>query len=74
MIRHSGEEFAYVLEGEIEFHTEFYAPVRLKPGESVYFDSGMGHAYLAASDGPCRILSVCTGGSDQVIGQFRKQE
>jgi len=74
LIRHSGEEFAYVLEGEIEFHTEFYAPVRLKPGESVYFDSGMGHAYIAASQGPCRILSVCTGGSDQVIEQFQKQE
>jgi transcriptional regulator with XRE-family HTH domain len=72
LIKHSGEEFAYVLEGEIEFHTEFYAPVRLKAGESVYFDSSMGHAYLAASSGPCRVLSVCTGEGDQVIEQFQR--
>jgi transcriptional regulator with XRE-family HTH domain len=73
LIKHSGEEFAYVLEGEIEFHTEFYAPVRLKTGESVYFDSSMGHAYLAASDGPCRLLSVCTGREEHLIEQFQKQ-
>lgn len=58
-IRHEGEEFAIVVEGEIEFCCEDYAPVRLKLGDSVYFDSGMGHAYLAASDSPCRILAVC---------------
>ncbi len=58
-IRHEGEEFAFVIEGEIEFCCEDYAPVRLKQGDSVYFDSGMGHAYLAASEAPCRILSVC---------------
>lgn len=58
-IRHEGEEFAIVIEGEIEFCCEDYAPVRLKLGDSVYFDSGMGHAYLAASDSPCRILAVC---------------
>ncbi|CAE6729614.1 helix-turn-helix domain-containing protein [Paraburkholderia haematera] len=74
LIRHSGEEFTYILEGEIEFHTEFYAPVRLKQGESVYFDSSMGHAFLAASDGPCRLLSVCTSPEERVIEQLQKQE
>ncbi|WP_062090140.1 helix-turn-helix domain-containing protein [Caballeronia udeis] len=74
LIKHAGEEFTYVLEGEIEFHSEFYAPVRLKPGESVYIDSSMGHAYIAVSDGPCRVLCVCTGEADHVIGQFQKQE
>jgi transcriptional regulator with XRE-family HTH domain len=73
LIKHSGEEFTYILEGEVEFHTEFYAPVRLKTGESVYFDSSMGHAYLAASDGPCRLLSVCTGREEHLIEQFQKQ-
>ena len=58
-IRHPGEEFAYVLEGEIEFHSELYAPVRLKVGDSIYFDSEMGHAYLKASDGPCRLVASC---------------
>jgi transcriptional regulator with XRE-family HTH domain len=67
-IRHPGEEFALVLEGEIEFHTEFYAPVRLKTGDSVYFDSGMGHAYLKASERTCRIVVVCSPrGSDGAL-------
>ena len=66
MIRHAGEEFVYVLEGTIEFHTELYAPVKLKAGDSMYFDSGMAHAYLAASPGPCRILSICSASEGQL--------
>ncbi len=66
MIRHAGEEFVYVLEGAIEFHTELYAPVRLEAGDSMYFDSGMAHAYIAASPGPCRILSICSGTERQL--------
>jgi len=58
-IRHPGEEFAYVIEGEVEFHSELYAPVRLRVGDSIYFDSEMGHAYLKASDGPCRLVAAC---------------
>lgn len=59
LIRHPGEEFAYVLEGEVAFHCELYAPVLLKVGDSIYFDSEMGHAYLKAADGPCRLLATC---------------
>jgi transcriptional regulator with XRE-family HTH domain len=58
--RHAGEEFTYVIEGSVDFHTELYAPTRLNPGESVYFDAGMGHAYVAASPGVCKVISVCT--------------
>jgi transcriptional regulator with XRE-family HTH domain len=58
--RHAGEEFTYVIEGAVEFHTELYAPTRLNAGDSVYFDAGMGHAYVAAAPGTCRVLSVCT--------------
>ena len=67
LVRHSGEEYAYVLEGEIELHTSAYAPVRLKAGDSIYFDSTMGHAYIAAVDGPCRVLGVCSGTESQMI-------
>ena len=67
MIRHPGEEYAFILEGTVEFHTELYAPVLLNKGDSVYFDSGMGHAYLAASAGPCRVLSICSGAESQII-------
>ncbi|HEY3948913.1 XRE family transcriptional regulator [Phenylobacterium sp.] len=77
LIRHPGEEYAYVLSGVIELHTELYAPVRLESGDSIYFDSGMGHAYLAASPGPCRLLTICSGEESQLIaasgGQARSE-
>lgn len=59
-MRHEGEEFLYVVEGELELHTDLYAPLKLSAGESVYFDSRMGHAYIAGGSGPCRALSICT--------------
>ena len=67
LIRHPGEEYAFVLEGEVDLHTSLYAPVRLKTGDSIYFDSGMGHAYIAASDGPCRVLSICSAPERELI-------
>lgn len=67
LIRHPGEEYAFVLEGEVDLHTSLYAPVRLKAGDSMYFDSGMGHAYIAACEGPCRVLSLCTAPERQLI-------
>ena len=65
LFKHSGEEFIYVLSGSIEVHTEFYSPVILQVGESMYIDSNMGHAYLAASDGPNRFICVCTDESSE---------
>lgn len=67
LIRHPGEEYAFVLEGEVELHTSLYAPVRLKAGDSIYFDSGMGHAYIAASEGRCRVLSICSAPERELI-------
>lgn len=60
LVRHSGEEFVYVLEGEIEIHTEHYAPAKLTPGQGVYIDSTMGHGYLSTGSEPARILCVCS--------------
>jgi uncharacterized cupin superfamily protein len=59
-MHHAGEEFLYVLQGELELHTESYAPLILKAGESTYFDSRMGHAYVVRGEGPCRGLVICT--------------
>lgn len=67
LIRHPGEEYAYVLEGEVDLYTSLYATVRLKTGDSIYFDSAMGHAYIAASEGLCRVLSICTAPEKQLI-------
>jgi transcriptional regulator with XRE-family HTH domain len=58
---HDGEEFIYVLSGTLRLCTEFYEPALLKAGDSVYLDSTMGHAYLAArKNAPVRILAVCS--------------
>jgi transcriptional regulator with XRE-family HTH domain len=58
--RHPGEEFIYVLEGTMDLYTEFYGPMRVEAGQSVYIDSSMGHAYIAVGSTPCRILGVMT--------------
>jgi len=60
LIRHPGEEFAIVLEGTVDLYTDLYAPARLETGDSIYFDSGMAHAYIKVGDATCRVLSVCT--------------
>lgn len=66
LVTHAGEEFAFVLEGAVDLYTAMYAPVRLNAGDSIYFDSAMGHAYIAASEGACRVLSICTGAEAQL--------
>jgi transcriptional regulator with XRE-family HTH domain len=48
LVKHAGEEYVFVLKGRIVVTTEFYDPVSLGEGESIYLDSSMGHAYLAA--------------------------
>lgn len=60
LLTHGGEEFIYVLEGNIELHTEFYAPARLGKGDCSYFDSTMGHAITNPTDKPARILWICS--------------
>jgi len=65
LLHHPGEEYAYVLEGVVDLHTDLYAPVRLGTGDSIYFDSGMGHAYIAVSDAVCKVLSVCVADQER---------
>jgi transcriptional regulator with XRE-family HTH domain len=68
LLRHAGEEYVYVLEGAIEVHTEFYDPVMLGKGESIYIDSTMGHAYLAAADcSEALAVAVCASGEDGLL-------
>ena len=65
--RHHGEEFVFVVSGELELHSEGYAPLRLHPGDSVYFDSGMPHAYVAVGKDRCKILSICTAPYENAV-------
>ena len=48
--RHHGEEFIYVLSGELEIRTELYEPLTLKAGDSLMFDASMGHHYVSVSE------------------------
>ncbi|PSW20364.1 XRE family transcriptional regulator [Photobacterium sanctipauli] len=57
-IRHDGEEFLLVLEGEITFFSEFYEPVNLSEGDSVYYDATMGHMLVSVSEQDAHILWV----------------
>lgn len=67
LVHHPGEEFIYVLRGSIVVNTEFYDPVLLTVGQSIYIDSNMGHAYLAA-DGcdEAEVLGVMASGGDDL--------
>ena len=68
LVHHSGEEFIYVLAGQMVVHTEFYDPVVLEVGESIYIDSKMGHAYLAGPDCDEAIaLATCSSSDEDLV-------
>ncbi|GKY87737.1 helix-turn-helix domain-containing protein [Sinisalibacter aestuarii] len=67
LLSHPGEEFIYVLSGQIELHTEFYAPTKLDPGDCCYFDSTMGHALVNQGDEDAKVLWICS----RVVGPLR---
>ncbi|MFT0890836.1 helix-turn-helix domain-containing protein [Pseudochelatococcus sp. G4_1912] len=69
---HVGEEYLYVLEGSIELRSEFYEPTILKAGDSAYFDSTMGHAYLAAGDKPSKLLVMCSSATPNLAQTLRE--
>ncbi len=57
-VRHPGEDFVFVLDGEVEFFSELYQPTRLLKGDSTHFDSMMGHAFISVSPDDAEILWV----------------
>lgn len=59
LIHHKGEEFGYVLEGELELIVED-TTVRLGAGDAFHFDSEHGHRYQNPGDVTARILWVNT--------------
>jgi mannose-6-phosphate isomerase-like protein (cupin superfamily) len=54
---HDGEEFIYLLEGVLEFRTENQQYI-LYPGDSLYFESSIPHAYRALERKNARALTV----------------
>ncbi len=55
--QHDGEEFGYVLEGEVEF---FYGSEKyiLKKGDSVYFDATIPHYGRSVGNAEAKVLTV----------------
>ena len=54
---HEGEEFIFVLEGEMEVTLEDHTDL-LKPGDSIYFDSKLRHRVECVGEKNTRILAV----------------
>jgi len=68
LVRHSGEEFIYVLKGRIVVKSEFYDPVVLEEGQSIYIDSTMGHAYLVAEGcDEAEVLGVMSSNDEELM-------
>ena len=57
-VRHEGEEFLLVLEGELALYTEFYEPVVMSVGDSMYYDANMGHALVSLSEKDALVLWI----------------
>ncbi|RJX69689.1 XRE family transcriptional regulator [Vibrio sinensis] len=57
-VRHDGEEFLLILSGSVTFYSEFYEPVTLHDGDSVYYDANMGHMLVSVSEEDAHILWV----------------
>jgi transcriptional regulator with XRE-family HTH domain len=71
LVRHSGEEYIHVLEGDIVVHTEFYDPVTLHAGEGIYIDSNMGHAYVAAEGcDEATVLGMCSSADESLMSSL----
>jgi len=59
--RHNSDDFVFVLSGTAMFYSEWYEPLELAPGDSVYIDSRMGHAFLSKGTEDATILWINSG-------------
>lgn len=64
--RHEGEEFVYILNGALDVHFETGEVVHLARGDSLYFDSRIGHAYVSTSRQLARTIGATTSESNQM--------
>ncbi|WP_299694297.1 XRE family transcriptional regulator [uncultured Vibrio sp.] len=57
-VRHDGEEFLMIISGDVMFYSEFYEPVPMSEGDSMYYDATMGHMLISTSAEDALILWV----------------
>jgi transcriptional regulator with XRE-family HTH domain len=69
LVRHGGEEWIYVVKGEIEVYTEFYATEVLREGDSIYLDCRMGHAYINKGKTPAVLVCICSAPESELLEQ-----
>ncbi|MDO9069711.1 MAG: XRE family transcriptional regulator [Deltaproteobacteria bacterium] len=56
--KHEGdEEFIYVTDGELDFHYNNEV-LRMRTGDSIYYDSGQPHGWVAVGGGKARAVAV----------------
>ncbi len=56
--KHEGdEEFLHVTEGELDFHYNGEI-IRLRKGDSIYYDSSQPHGFVAAGEGKAKAVAV----------------
>ena len=68
--QHDGEEFVYVLSGAIEVHFATGDCIKLSRGDSLYFDSRIGHAYVSTSRQLAKVVAVLTEEISSPRGAF----
>ena len=61
--RHEGEEFMHVLSGRLELVLDSDQFFDLGPGDSLYFDSRIGHAYISTSRQLAKTIGATTSES-----------
>ncbi len=54
---HAGQEFDYILSGELKVQMENHTEV-LKAGDAIFYDSGRGHGMIATGGEPCQFLAI----------------
>ncbi len=59
-IRHPGQEFAVVLSGRVRIQFETGESISIGCRETAYFNSGIGHIYLAESEADAEVMVVMT--------------
>ncbi len=56
--KHDGdEEFIYIISGELDFHYSNEV-LRMRSGDSIYYDSGQPHGWVAVGEGNARAVAV----------------
>lgn len=54
---HAGQEFDYILSGELKVQMEGHTEV-LKAGDAIFYDSGRGHGMIATGGESCQFLAI----------------